>query len=171
MEVTDTGVAIDDVVDAVKNVIKAADISAINTDRDLRVTSLQFVLNAVATTTVGGGMDFRLPFLGMKFSLGSTVTRHDTHTIDITLVPPDLKHEIREGTVETVLFDAIETIRALMVTAIGGDDPFVLKAGIVELRFAVTKNGSITLGFNGEFKDEITHMLKIGVELPSAALS
>jgi hypothetical protein len=38
----------------------------------------------------------------------------------------------------------------------------------VELCFAVTKNGSITMGFNGEFKDEITHTLRISVELPPA---
>jgi hypothetical protein len=88
MEVADTGVAIDDVVGAVKNVIKVASISNADTGRDLRVTSLQLVLNAVATMVVGGGMDFRLPFLGVKFSVGGAVTRHDTHTIDITLVPP-----------------------------------------------------------------------------------
>lgn len=168
MEVTDTGVAIDEVVDGVKNVIKVASISATDTGRDLRITSLQLVLNAVATITAGGGMDFRLPFLGMKFSIGGAVTRHDTHTIDITLVPPDLQHEVRDVAVETVLLDAIETIRTLVASAVVGDDPFLLKAGTVELCFAVTKNGSITLGFNGEFKDEITHTLRISVELPSA---
>jgi hypothetical protein len=168
MEVTDTGIAIDEVVGAVKNAIKVASISDTDTDRDLRVTSLQLVLNAVATMVLGGGMDFRLPFLGMKFSVGSAVTRHDTHTIDITLVPPDLQYEVRDVAVETVLLDAMETIRTVVASAVAGDDPFLLKAATVELCFAVTKNGSITLGFNGEFRDEITHTLRIGVELPPA---
>ena len=89
MEVSDTGVAVDEVVSAVKNAIKLANISATDTGRTCESTSFQLILNTVATATAGGGVDFRVPFLGMKLSLGGTVTRRDTHTIDITLVPPD----------------------------------------------------------------------------------
>jgi hypothetical protein len=116
-------------------------------------------------------VDFRVPFLGMKLSLGGTVTRRDTHTIDITLVPPDVKYHVRDSAVETVLLDAIETIRAVVTQAVGGDDPFLLKGSTVELCFAVTKDGSITLGFNGEFTNEITHTLRIGIEPPPDATS
>ena len=58
--------------------------------------------------------------------------------------------------------DAIETIRAVVTRAVGGDDPFLLKGSTVELCFAVTKDGSITLGFNGELSNEVTHTLRIG---------
>lgn len=111
-------------------------------------------------------MEFRVPFLGMKLSMGGSVTRRDTHTIDITLVPPDLQHEVRDSAVETAFLDAIETIRAVMTRARSGDDPFLLKGGTVELCFAVTKAGSITLGFNGEFSNEVSHTLRISVEPP-----
>jgi Trypsin-co-occurring domain 2 len=166
MQVSDTGVAVDEVVDAVKNVIKLADISETDAGRDLRVASLQLILNTVATVTAGGGVDFRVPFIGMKLSVGGTVTRHDTHTIDITLIPPDLQHQVRDSAVEGVLLDAIATIRAVVTRAVGGDDPFRLQTGTVELCFAVTKNGSITLGFNGEFSGEITHTLRVSLEAP-----
>lgn len=103
-------VAIDEVVGAVKNAIKLARISATDAGRDLRIVSLQLTLNTVATFTVGGGLDFRVPFIGMKLSVGGTIAKRDTHTIDITLIPPDLQHEVRDSAVETVLLDAIETI-------------------------------------------------------------
>jgi hypothetical protein len=166
MDVSDTGVAVDEVTDAIKNAIKIAGISTIDGDRDLRVTSIQLVLNTVATVAAGGGVDFRVPFLGMKLSFGGKVTRSDTHMVDITLQPPDLgqQHEIRDGAVEEVLVEAIGTIRTVMTRAAGGDDPFFLQAGKVELRFAVTHEGTITLGFNGELKDDITHTLRIGLE-------
>jgi hypothetical protein len=170
MEVSDTGVAVDEVVGAVKNAIKLAGISATDTGRDLRVAAIQLILNTVATVTVGGGLDFRVPFIGMKLSVGGTVTSRDTHTIDITLIPPDLQHEVRDGAVEIVLLDAIETIRDVVTRAVSGDDPFLLKAGTVELCFAITRDGSVTLGFNGEFSGEVTHTLRISVEPPSDPL-
>ena len=47
MEVSDTGAAVDQVVDAVKNAIKLAGISAADTGRDLQVASIQLILNTV----------------------------------------------------------------------------------------------------------------------------
>jgi hypothetical protein len=167
MEISDTGVAIDEVVGAVKNAIKVAGISVINDDRDLQVTSIQLLLNTVATSILGGGVDFRVPFLGMKLSIGRKVTRSDTHMIDIALQPlrPDGQHEIRDGPVEGVLVEAINTIRKVMMRAVEGDDPFLLESGLVELSFAVTEDGTITLGFMGEFKEEITHTLRMALAI------
>jgi hypothetical protein len=166
MDVTETGVAVSDVIDAVKNAVKLAGISAADPGRDLRVASMQLTLNTVATVTAGGGLDFRVPFVGMKLSIGTAVTRRDTHTVDMTLVPPDLRHAVRDSAVETVLLEAIQTIRAAVARGAGGDDPFVLKAGTVELRFAITRDGSVTLGFNGEFSSEVAHTLRLSVEPP-----
>lgn len=166
MDISDTGVAVDEVVGAIKNAIKIAGISIVDDDRDLRVTSIQLMLNTVATVATGGGVDFRVPFLGMKLSIGEKVTRSDTHKIDITLRPPgpDEQHEIRDGLVEETLVDAISTIRKVMMRAAGGNDPFLLQAGNVELRFAVTDEGTITLGFMGELKEEITHTLRMALQ-------
>jgi hypothetical protein len=163
MEVSDAGVAVNEVIDTVKNAIRLASISATDPGRDLRATSIELILNTVATTSAGGGVDFRVPFLGMKMSLGSAVTRRDTHSIDITLVPPDFKYHVRDFAMATVLLDAIETIRAVVAQAAGGDDPFVLKSSRIELSFAVTADGSITLGFNGEFSNEVTHTLRVDI--------
>ena len=88
-----------------------------------------------------------------------------THTIDIVLEPQELstQHEIRDGEIEAMLVKAIETIRGVLAQAVEGDDQFLLRDSTVELSFAVAKDGSITLGFNGEFKNEISHTLRIGL--------
>ena len=163
MQVTDTGIPVDSLIDAVKAAVKAAGISTTNTGRVLRVASIQLILNAVATTTAGAKLEFKIPFVGMNVQLGTSITRHDTHTIDITLVPPDLApaHEIRASDVDQVLVDAIETITAVIAQAADGDDPFLLKESSIELTFTVTDTGSISLGLNAEDRDEITHKLKL----------
>jgi hypothetical protein len=163
MDVSANGIKADEVIGAVKNAIKLAGISATEDSRDLAVSSVQLTLNTVASYTAGGGVDFRVPFLGMKLTVGSTVSRHDTHALDIVMEPKDLanQREVRDGDVETALVDAIDTIRAITTRAITGDDPFILKHSTVELTFAITKDGTITLGFNGEFEDSVSHTLRI----------
>lgn len=165
MRVSSDGVAIDELVAAVKKAIIVAGMSSTDADRDLRVASIQLTLKVVATVGTGGGLDFRVPFIGMKLKIGGSVTRFDTHTIDIELVPPDLseRHEIRDQPIETVLVNAVETIRRVIIRAAAGDDPFVLKSGTVDLCFAITEDGSITLGINGELKNEVTQTLRISL--------
>jgi hypothetical protein len=99
----------------------------------------------------------------MNVKLGGAATTKNTHTIDITLVPPDLApgHEIQNGSVDEVLVEAVETVLALVDRAAGGEDPFLLKESTVELSFAVTETGSISLGIDREAGDEVTHKLKI----------
>jgi hypothetical protein len=163
MQVTDTGIPVGSLIAAVKAAVKAAGVSTTNTGRALRVASIQLILNAVVTATTGAKLEFKIPFVGMNVQLGTSITRHDTHTIDITLVPPDLAHahEVRAADVDQVLVDAIETITAVTAQAADGDDPFLLKESSVELTFTVTDTGSISLGLNAEAKGEITHKLRL----------
>lgn len=165
MQVTATGVPVSSLVDAVKAAVRDAGISTVDQDRRVRVTAVQLTLNAIATTSAGAKLEFKIPFLGMNVKFGSTLTTRDTHTIDITLVPPDLAqaHEIRDASVDQVLVEAIETILAVLADAAGGEDPFVLKESTVELSFALTEDGSISLGLDAETKDELTHKLKVTV--------
>jgi len=54
-----------------------------------------------------------------------------------------------------------------MTRAGGGDDPFLLKESTVELTFAVTDDGTISLGIDGDTRDEITHKLKLTFAVPA----
>lgn len=165
MKVTDEGVPVDGLISAVKESIKRAGASRTSPARDLRVASVQLILEVVASKAAGGGVDFRVPFIGMKLRFGAKVTRKDTHTIDITLVPPQERatREVRGGEVEEVLVNAIRTIRDVMTKAAEGDDPWILSASTIDICFAVTQTGTISLGVDGELSDELTHTLRLGL--------
>jgi hypothetical protein len=162
-----SGFAVEDIVGTIKGAIKRANVSTDGTGSDLRVTSFGLTLKVVATTKGGGGLEFRVPFIGMKLKFGASVTAEDTHSIDMTLVPPDLLEEeqskLRGVSVEDNLVSAIETIRSVVVAAAQGDDPFSLKNGTVEISFVITKEGNISLGVEGELKGEVTHTLRLGL--------
>lgn len=166
MHVTDTGAPVNELIDAVKHTIIDANISATNPARDLRVSAVHLTLNTIAASTAGGHIELRVPFVGMKLRLGASVTRNDTHTVEITLVPPDLapRHEIREAPVETALLDAIASIRSVIAHASGGTDPFRLQSGTVTLAFAITRSGTISLGADGEHQDDVTHTLRLDLD-------
>ncbi len=162
MRVTDSGVSVVDVVGLVKGAIKAARLSRSDSGRDLRVAAVNLTLNVVATRSSGGGLDFRLPFIGMNLRVGGKVTSRDTHTITVNLAAePAAGPEIRAGDVESVLVDAVRTVRDTIAAAAGGDDPFALTDSTVELTFAVTREGTIKLGVDGALGDEITHTLRL----------
>jgi hypothetical protein len=165
MRVVEDTVPVRDLIETVQHAIKAANLSRTDVERDLRVGAVHLTINAVATRSAGGGIDFRIPVIGMAVKVGGKVSRKDTHTIEITLVPPDLKRppELRDGDIESVFVDAIGTIRAAVATAAAGDDPFALTDGTVTIAFAVTREGTITLGVDGELGDELTHTLKLSL--------
>jgi hypothetical protein len=165
MKVTDEGVPVDTLISVVKDSIKRAGVSRTSQTQDLRVASVQLILEVVAGKTAGGGLDFRVPFIGMKLSLGAKVTKKDTHTIDITLVPPKerVTRQVRGGDVEDVLVNAIATIRDVMTRASEGDDPWVLSASTIDISFAITQAGTISLGVDGELSDEVTQILRLGL--------
>jgi Trypsin-co-occurring domain 2 len=166
VKVTDQGVAVPDVIADVKLAIKEASVSATDENRDLRVSSVRLTLHALATRSIGGGLDFRIPFIGMAVKVGTKVTRSDTHEIEINLAPPGepTGQEVREAILDTALVDAIETIRAAVASAAGGDDPFVLNDATITLSFAVTAEGEISIGVDGGLSNELTHTLTLGLK-------
>jgi hypothetical protein len=160
VKVTDEGVPVDTLITVVKDSIKQAGVSRTSQAGDLQVASVQLILDVVASKTVGGRLDFCVPFIGMKLSLGAKVTKKDTHTIDITLVPPE-ERPTRGGDVSEALVSAIATIREVVTQAAAGDDPWVLSAGIIDISFAIAQNGTISLGVDGELASELTHTLRL----------
>lgn len=161
MNVVDDTVTVDDLVHAVKTAIVLAGISGADADRTLTVTSLRLTLNTVVTETKGGGVDFRVPVIGTQFAVDGSLTSSKTHRLEMTLVPPKIRHEVRGVEIEHLLFEAIRTVRAVVELAAQGDDPFVLDSGTVEFSFAVTRAGTISLGLRGELKNELTHTLQL----------
>jgi hypothetical protein len=166
VQVIDDGVPVDSLISVVKESVKRGGVSKVSGRGDLRVSSVQLTLRVMATRTVGGGLNLRVPVIGAK------VTTQDTHTIDIKLVPPELApaRAVRGGDVANALVAAIATIRETMASAAGGDDPWVLSESSVDISFVVTKSGSISLGAEGELTGEVTHRLCLGLAPSGAAL-
>jgi hypothetical protein len=163
MKVTDEGVPLGTLIEAVKASVKQAGISRTSQGRDMRVASVQLTLHAIASETAGGSLDFRVPFIGMKLKLGTKVEKKDTHTIDITLVPPeDVGRVVRGGyDVEDALVNAIAAVRAVTAQAAEGDDPWVLSESVIDISFAITHTGTISLGVDGELSDDVTQKLRL----------
>jgi hypothetical protein len=160
-------VPVEDLVDEVQRAVKEANVGS-GGPGDLRVTSVQLVLNVVAATSGGGQLDFRIPVIGMRLRVGAKVSRADTHTIDVTLVPPaDDEHEVRGGDVARVLVEAIATIRAVMRRAATGEERFDLETASVQLSFVLTDEGTISFGVDGELRDEVTHTITLTLGPPA----
>ena len=73
------------------------------------------------------------------------------------------QHELRDGDLGSVFVDAINTIRAAVASAEIGDDPFTLTESSVDISFAVTAEGTISLGVEGGLANELTHTLTFGL--------
>jgi hypothetical protein len=161
VNVTDDGVPVPDVIATVKRAIKAASVSATDQGRDLRVGSVSLILHAIAVRSSGGGLTFHIPLIGTEVQLGAKLTTRDTHEIKINLTPPreEDRTEVRDGGLDDVLVEAIETIRTALASAASGDDPFILNDSTITISFAVTTEGSISIGVNGSLSDEVTHTL------------
>jgi hypothetical protein len=140
-------------------------VSATDEGRDLRVNSVKLVLHVLASRTVGGVLNFTVPFIGMPVRLGTKVTKRDTHEIEINLVPPgqDAREEVREASLDVALVDAIETVRAVVASTANGEDPFALNDAKITLSFAVTAEGEISIGIDGSMNDEVINTLILGL--------
>ena len=170
MQVIDGGVPVDSLISVVKESVKRGGVSKVSGRGDLRVSSVQLTLRVMATRTVGGGLNLRVPVIGAEIRVGAKVTTQDTHTIDIKLVPPELAptRTVRGGDVASALVAAIATIRETMASAAAGDDPWVLSESSVDISFVITKSGTISLGAEGELTGEVTHGLRLGLAPPGA---
>ena len=68
MKVTNAGVPVEELITTVKEGLNRAGVSSSSSHGDLRVESVQLVLQALASKTAGGELDFRIPFIGMKLA-------------------------------------------------------------------------------------------------------
>ncbi|WP_433362299.1 trypco2 family protein [Actinoplanes sp. CA-142083] len=160
---TGDAVRVDDLVDAVKRSITAANLSAANRERDLRVSVMELTLNTMATSTAGGGLELKVPVIGLRLKAGTKLTKVDLHTLVINLeaAPGGVSGELRDYEVDEALVSAVEQVRAAVAAAGMGDDPFVLRDSTMTLSFGVTAEGSIVLGFEGNLQDSVTQALKL----------
>ncbi|MEU4159227.1 trypco2 family protein [Actinoplanes sp. NPDC026670] len=161
MDVDEDSAAFTDLIEAVKAAVKAA-----NTDstfsRTMRVSQLTVIAAVAAKRTAGAGLQLRVPVVGTKLGTKIQHGRTDTQRIEIVLVPPpDDEFEVRSGSVQQLLFEAIQTVQATLTAAAAGDDPFQLQTSTVSLDFVVTDSGSVELLASGGIDDQASHTVKL----------
>lgn len=171
MSTDNDSMPVEELIASVQNAVAQAGLSRTVKGRDLQVRSAQLTLRVVAAKAGGAGVSFRVPFIGMKLSGGVSVSRHNTHTINIALRPSGAPsgRAVRADPIQQALADAIATIRAAMASAAKGTDPWTLSSGTIDLEFAVTRTGRISLGAEGELSNEMSHTLRLSLEPASSA--
>lgn len=157
------GMPVDTLIWMVKEAVTESGVSRLSKTQDLRVASVHITLRVLATKSGGTEVSIRVPFIGTKFGAAGKVTKQDTQTIDITLVPPPQpkRRGVRGLPIDKVLVDAIATIRDTMASAATGNDPWELSQSTVSISFGVTKTGTISLGVDGERSTDVMHTLRL----------
>jgi len=157
------GMPVSQLIWLVKSAITRSGVSRLSPSHDLRVASVQVVLEVVATKVGGSDISLRVPFIGSDLGITGDLTKRDTEAIDITLVPPAQAKPapVRARDTEKALVDAIATIRDTMAAAATGDDPWELSESTVNLSFGVTKEGTISLGLHGERSTDAKQTLRL----------
>jgi hypothetical protein len=166
VKLTEQGVPVEELISTVKASLARAGVSSTSPSPDLSVASVELILNVVASSKGGGQLEFCVPFVGMKLSLGAHVTKEDTHTVDITLVPPALgaARPVRGGDIEEALVKAITSIRAATAKAAEGDDPWVLAESTIDISFVITRTGSLSIGAEGELSSTLANTLRLNLK-------
>jgi hypothetical protein len=150
----------------VKAALVEAGFSSTSVARVAQVASVQLVLDLVAEKSGGGGVNFCVPFIGTRLSLKAKRSNRDVHSIDLTIVPPSQPDDgyVLGGNMQDALVHALGSVRQALTAAAGGQDPWVLSAGTVEISFGVTSTGSISLIGEGDLSDEVTQKLRLALE-------
>jgi hypothetical protein len=163
LKVSNDTVRVQDLIEAVQRSIVAANLSAANPHRDMRVSAMELTLNTMATSTAGGGLELKVPVIGLRLKAGTKLTKVDLHTLVITLeaAPRRAIGELRDLEVDAALVSAVEQVRSTVAAAGAGDDPFMLRDSTLTLSFGITAEGSIVLGFEGNLQDAVTQALKL----------
>jgi NTP-dependent ternary system trypsin peptidase co-occuring protein len=161
------GVLLEDVVQQVKD---AFELIALDPGADLvPLKSLKMTLTSVLEWTISGGPKLKIPFLELELELGHSITREQTQTVEIELVPPKKEAEglaPREA-LAPQLAEALRTIRRTVQAAAAKNPPLKLLEGSVELNLVVTRDSTAKLiVFSGERKDVTTQKLLVSVGGP-----
>lgn len=161
----DAGMPVDELIAKVKDALIEAGVTSADHGAGLRVHSVQLILEVIATGTVGGRLNFRVPFIGTDFAVGGKRTRRDMHTIDITLVPPTQPSPgAARGDIRDVLVQAIRRVSQTVASASEGEDPWYLSTAKVDICFGVTKEGTISVTAEAGMANETTNTLRLSLE-------
>ncbi len=154
---TGEGPQIAEVIKAVKKAINASNKNCPDPGSNLRVETAHLTLKVVAVRAPDSAMRIRVPSADMPVK----DSRLLTHTVDISIAPPD---DPGAEDFSSALVEAINAIR----TAVAIPDQFLLTGSNVTFSFAVDNDGAVLLGDNGDPGAAVTHTLALTLAPASA---
>jgi hypothetical protein len=165
VEVSSESVAIRNLVEVIKSSICEAQGAEEPRPGELVVSSAELNLQVMMDTTVGGKVDVRVPVIGAHLRIGGRRIRHRMHTVHVVMVPEHYgraQHDHGPGDQELV--SALHAIKDLMEPGSPGGHSWSVATSTVQVSFAVTEEGSISVGLNSDRSDEHVHSLQLELQ-------
>jgi hypothetical protein len=155
--VTGQGPLIAEVIKTIKQAINASNTNCPDPGGKLRVGTAHLTLKVAAVPAEAGTMAIRVP----SADLAVKDSRQLTHTVDLSIVPPDNPGGDDRS---SALAEAINAIK----DALAIPDQFLLNGTNVSFSFAVDNDGAVLLGGSGDLGAAITHTLALTL-VPASA--
>ena len=142
---------------------------------DLVVTGIGLTLSTVLVKGVGSEFKWKIPFIGMETSGGAKITKSDTSSLSIDLVPPVWEGEggaldVDADVLEDHIVYGVHDLRNAIAEAALDPPEFILKEAGVVIEFVATGEGKLSLIVVGESKEEVTHTMKLTLGRKSALM-
>ncbi|AKB28870.1 hypothetical protein MSSAC_2521 [Methanosarcina siciliae C2J] len=155
----DMGVQIDKIITKVKKAIREVEQRSYRSEIGVKVEKLDLKLKTFNSKE--GGLELKVPVVDLDLGLGGSISKEETHTIELTLIPVDDTRLFRDMEIEDNLVDLIMGIEQGIKNALIEVPRFKLQKASVELNFVVNAAGEISLVAKGEKKIETTNNLKL----------
>ncbi|WP_042425411.1 trypco2 family protein [Streptacidiphilus anmyonensis] len=162
MEVSSESVTVRSLVDTVQASICQVQGAEKPRPGALVVTSAEVELHVVMDAALGGGLDVRVPVIGAHLRIGGRRVRHRMHTVRVALLPGSgASGGLAHGAGDEELVLALRAVRDLMDPNPQAAHAWSVSDGTVQVSFAVTEQGSISVGLDSDRSDEHVHSLRL----------
>jgi hypothetical protein len=155
----DVGSQIDKVISRVKTAIREVEQRSYKSQMGIRIEKLDLTLKAYNSKE--GGIELKLPIVDTALGLETNISKGETQTIELTLVPVEETKLFGDEEIEENLVNLIMGIEQGIKKALVDAPRFKLQKASVELNFVVNGGGKISIVAKGGMKSETTHNLKL----------
>ncbi|MGC4111662.1 MAG: hypothetical protein QM747_14835 [Nocardioides sp.] len=158
---------VDDLIQAVKTGIRLAGQAG-----EVEFVGFKLVVRTELTSDTSARVRLRVPVIDVSVGGGGGRSSRQSTTITLEMAPQPTDYGALTTTqLAREIAAAIRAVRATVRMARGGEDPWDLTSGRVDIEFAVTSQGNLAFGLDAEQSRGVTHLLSIEVSPGTSAPS